>query len=108
MAAPPGAADCAGMVGCGLIWLDYLRRRESALTIRRLLLYAPIRHERDVAFRAARIDPSAAECTLCVFDERDRAGAVDFADAGLPRTVKPLAEVYSRICRENAVRGNGA
>ena len=34
--------------------------------------------------------------------------AVDFADAGLPRTVKPLAEVYSRICRENGVRGNGA
>jgi beta-glucosidase len=30
--------------------------------------------------------------------------AVDFADAALPRSPKPLAEVYSRICRENAVR----
>ncbi len=29
--------------------------------------------------------------------------AVDFADAKLPRTPKPLAEVYSRICRENGV-----
>ena len=30
--------------------------------------------------------------------------AVDFADKKLPRTTKPLAEVYARICRENLVR----
>ncbi len=30
--------------------------------------------------------------------------AVDFADAKLPRTMKPLAEYYARICRENSVR----
>jgi beta-glucosidase len=29
--------------------------------------------------------------------------AVDFADEKLPRSPKPLAEVYSRICRENSV-----
>jgi hypothetical protein len=100
MAAAPNAPDCAGMVGAGLIWLDYLRRRESALTIRRLLFYAPIHRQREVAFRAALIDRAAAECTLFVFDERDRAGAVDFADAGnadstLPpcrRPVTPNAE----------------
>ena len=33
--------------------------------------------------------------------------AVDFADEKLPRTMKPLAEVYSRICRENLVVENG-
>jgi len=100
MAAPPPTEDCAGMVGSGLIWLDYLRHRESALTIRRLLLYAPIHREQEVAFRAALIDRAAAECALFVFDERDRAGAVDFADAGnidssLPpcrRPVTPNAE----------------
>ncbi len=27
--------------------------------------------------------------------------AVDFADPKLPRSPKPLAEVYSKICREN-------
>ncbi|HEX4350052.1 MAG TPA: family 1 glycosylhydrolase [Verrucomicrobiae bacterium] len=32
---------------------------------------------------------------------------VDFNDAKLPRSRKPLAEVYSMICRENAMRGNG-
>ncbi len=30
--------------------------------------------------------------------------AVDFADEKLPRTMKPLAEVYARICRANALR----
>jgi len=29
--------------------------------------------------------------------------AVDFSDPKLPRSPKPLAEVYARICRENAV-----
>jgi beta-glucosidase len=29
---------------------------------------------------------------------------VDFADANLPRTKKPLADVYSQICRENLVK----
>ena len=30
--------------------------------------------------------------------------AVDFADEKLPRSMKPLAEVYSRICRENLMK----
>jgi len=30
--------------------------------------------------------------------------AVDFADEALPRSKKPLAEVYSKICRENFVK----
>ena len=29
--------------------------------------------------------------------------SVDFANEKLPRTMKPLAEVYSRICRENSI-----
>ena len=33
--------------------------------------------------------------------------AVDFADPGLPRSLKPLARVYAQICRENLVRENG-
>lgn len=30
--------------------------------------------------------------------------AVDFADPNLPRSLKPLAGVYARVCRENAVQ----
>jgi beta-glucosidase len=31
--------------------------------------------------------------------------AVDFADEKLPRTMKPLAEVYARICRDHFIQG---
>jgi beta-glucosidase len=31
--------------------------------------------------------------------------AVDFADDKLPRRMKPLAEIYAKICRENAIPG---
>ncbi len=34
--------------------------------------------------------------------------AVDFADAKLPRTMKPLAKVYAQICRENLLQNNVA
>jgi hypothetical protein len=58
-------------------------------------LYAPKNRERQVAFRAALIDPSAAQCILSVFDERDRTGVVDFEDAGnvdstLPPCRRPM------------------
>jgi hypothetical protein len=82
MAMPPGTLDCAGIVPFGLIWLDYLRRREKKLSIRHLLLYVPARREREAAFRAAWIDPAAVDCRVYAFDERDRVGAIDFADCG--------------------------
>lgn len=34
--------------------------------------------------------------------------SVDFADAKLPRTMKPLAEVYAKICQENSLQGPAA
>jgi len=100
MAAPPGSPDHAGMVAFGLIWLDYLRHREKNMQIRKLLLFCPINCEREVAFRAALLDKASIHCVLHVFDERDRTGPVDFADAGnvdssLPpcrRPVEPNAD----------------
>ena len=84
VAAPTDTAApaCAGIVTTGLIWLDYLRRREKACSVGRLLLYVPLGMEREVAFRAACLDPVRVACQLFAFDERDRAGAIDFADAG--------------------------
>lgn len=82
MAAPPDAADCPAVVAFGLIWLDYLRRREKGASVNQLLLYVPLGHERATAFRAALIDPSAVSCRLYAYDRRERSGAVDFQDAG--------------------------
>lgn len=106
MAAPPGPlTDVASLVTFGLIWLDYLRHREKrlapkGLTLNRLLLYAPLGRESEVASRAALINPAAVQCLLHIYDEKDRTAPVDFADAGnldsaLPpcrRPVSPNAE----------------
>jgi hypothetical protein len=96
MAAPPDTSDCAGIVTFGLIWLDYLRRRDKNLTIHRLLLYVPIRREQEVAHRVALLNPAAVVCHLYAFDERDYAGEIDFTDAGnvdsiLPPCQRPLS-----------------
>jgi len=89
MGAPPECGNFAGIVASGLIWLDYLRRREKKLQIRRLVLYLPVGAHCEAAWRAAWIDPAAAECMLFAYDERDVAGAVDFADAGNMESVLP-------------------
>lgn len=82
IAAPPDALDCSAVVPFGLIWLDYLRRREKGLTVNRLLLYVPLHHEGSTAFRAALIEQARATCQVFVYDQRDCTGAVDFADCG--------------------------
>lgn len=88
MASAPGT-ETGGMVAFGLIWLDYIRGREKALSIGRLILFSPLGCERDVVFRAACIDPAAVACQVFVFDEKDRAGAIDFADAGNVESTLP-------------------
>jgi hypothetical protein len=94
MAAPPGSSDYSGVVAFGLIWLDYLRRREKKTRIQHLLLFCPARCEREIALRARLIDRSAVDCTLYVFDERDRAGPVDLADAGnIDSTLPPCRRI---------------
>ena len=70
------ATDAAGIVACALIWLDYLRRREKGLNIKRLLLYVPVGREGEVACRAGLIDQAAVQCHLYACDEKDRVGAV--------------------------------
>jgi hypothetical protein len=87
--APPDVADCAAIVPFGLIWLDYLRRREKAMGVNRLLLFAPHGRECAPALRAALLDATKVSCQLFVYDERDCAGALDFTDAGNVESTLP-------------------
>ncbi|MDQ1473916.1 MAG: hypothetical protein QOJ99_5396 [Bryobacterales bacterium] len=89
MGAPPGI-DCRGIVAFGLIWLDYLRRRENSLTVQWLRFFVPASREREVVFRAGLLDPAKVGCNLHIFDDKDRTGSVDFEDAGnLDSTLPP-------------------
>ena len=96
LAAPPDAQDPSAILPFGLIWLDYLRRREPTLTIYQLLLYVPLHQEASAAARAAVLDPSRVACHLYVYDDRDCVGEIDLADAGnikstLPACHRPIA-----------------
>jgi hypothetical protein len=88
MGAAPGTSP-DGVTTFGIIWLDYLRRREKSLALGRLILFVPLGHEREVVFRASCIDPAAVSCQVFAFDEKDRAGAIDFTDAGNVESTLP-------------------
>lgn len=89
MAAPPDMEDCAGVVGSGLIWLDYLRRREPKIDVRGLVIYVPLRRQSAAAARATWIDPGRVTCQMLVYDERDRVAAIDAADTGNVESALP-------------------
>ncbi len=96
VAAPPDSSDPAGIVAQGLIWLDWLRRREKTLTMSRLVFFLPEGVEQDAARRAALLNPQAVVCHVHTYDERGRISAVDLQDCGnaestLPPAFRPLA-----------------
>jgi hypothetical protein len=98
----------AGVVAFGLIWLDYLRRREKAVSGWRLLLFVPLGSEREVVARAACISPAAVACQVFAFDEKDRAGIIDFTDAGNVESALPPCHRAPSPNVENYVLENNA
>ena len=98
---PPEAADCSGALSSGLVWLDYLRRRELRLTIRQLSVFAPGARLASLAARIQWLNAAHADTSLYGYDPRDRAGLIDLTDAGnidsvLPACHRP-AEPNARI-----------
>jgi len=96
IAAPPDIAAPEDVVAFGLIWLEYLRRREKNLTFRPLLLYVPVGREKETALRVSLLNPTTADFQLFVYDERHRAARLDLTDVGnadstLPPCFRPLA-----------------
>ncbi|HXJ43996.1 MAG TPA: hypothetical protein VNH18_32215, partial [Bryobacteraceae bacterium] len=49
MGAPLDALGCGGLVPFGVIWLEYLRGRDRALNVGRLILFAPVHREKEVS-----------------------------------------------------------
>ena len=57
-----------GVLTFGLIWLDYLRRREPSLAVQGLVLYLPISGSKATCLRLLFLDPAAAQYRAFVFD----------------------------------------
>jgi hypothetical protein len=80
--ASPDACHAERVLTFGLIWLDYLRGRESDLAIRGLVLYLPAGQEKLTCLRLLFLNPNAAQYTVFVYDEEGSEGAVDLGDYG--------------------------
>ena len=81
-----GAAsgDCRpdGVLTFGLIWLDYLRRREPSLTVCGLVLYLPANGAKTTCLRLLFLDPAAAQYAVFVYDDEGLEERIDLGDFG--------------------------
>ncbi len=96
--APP-ESDPAGMLTFGLIWLDYLRRRERRLAVEGLALYVPHGQERNTSLRLPWLNEELARYELFAYDEHDFAAHVDPSDFG-------NVDTRVELCRRPAPLGD--
>ncbi len=124
LAAPPEPGAAGGALTFGLIWLDYLRRRERRLAIEGLVLFLPEQEARPVCLRLRFLNPRAAQFTAFVYSNEgleERLDPCDFgnldthldacrsASATLPPQVAAWVEQICQIPHvERKERGDGA
>jgi hypothetical protein len=81
IACPPDG-DAAAVVSFALIWLDYLRARESRLVVEGLAIYAPAGRERETALRVLCLNSQMARFEIFSYTEKDTIDRVDPHDHG--------------------------
>jgi len=94
IAATPAGMDSAFLLSFGLIWLDYLRRREPRLTIERLVLFLPVGAEQLTCHRVLYLDPQRLRCDVFAYSPEDFALRVDPKDYG---NLDTKLEVFRRV-----------
>ncbi|HLM99953.1 MAG TPA: hypothetical protein VK335_11755 [Bryobacteraceae bacterium] len=82
IAAPPGGLNASGILSFGLIWLDYLRKRERRLAIEGLLLFLPADEARTTGLRLQHLNHTATQFTLLAYDESGHTARLDPRDMG--------------------------
>ncbi|MGB9606751.1 MAG: hypothetical protein ACPL88_12820, partial [Bryobacteraceae bacterium] len=95
--APADPASADGSLSFGLVWLDYLRRREPDLAIEGLILFLPDGLERATCLRMHWLDSDAARFHIYAYAEGGEEEPVDPADYGnLDTELAPPAAVESQ------------
>jgi hypothetical protein len=94
IAAPPGSPD--GALSFGLIWLDYVRRRDARVAVEGLVLFLPVGGERNTCLRLQHLDPAAAQFDMFIYGEdgtEERVNPLDYSniDTSLPPCCHPIA-----------------
>ncbi|MBZ5595198.1 MAG: hypothetical protein LAP39_23380 [Acidobacteriia bacterium] len=80
--APPDGLGSSGVVSFGLIWLDYLRRRERRAIVENLVLFVPADQERPTALRLRCLHHERARFELFAYSDSGRTARIDLRDAG--------------------------
>ncbi len=95
--APPEGDD-SGLLAFGLIWLDYLRRREKRLVVEGLAIYVPRGQESITSLRLLWLNPEMARYELFAYDEHNFALRLDPSDFG-------NVDTHVEVCRRPASLG---
>lgn len=82
LAAGPGSGDTGHLLSFGLIWLDYLRRRERRVTVHGLALFIPAGEERSSTLRLRFLDAGKARFEVLAYSPEGFVTPVDAADIG--------------------------
>jgi hypothetical protein len=82
IAAPLEGIEAAGALSFGLIWLDYLRRREKHRAVEGLALFVPEGHERTACLRLRHLNPETARYALFVYTPDGFEQQIDPGDHG--------------------------
>jgi hypothetical protein len=85
--AGPEVEDVAGSLAFGLIWLDYLRRRERKVTVEGLAIVVPAGKSTTLSLRVPFLNPAAAKFVVLTYSDEDFAARLDPADYGNVQTI---------------------
>lgn len=106
------APDPDGALTFGLIWLDYLRRREARLSVGGLLVFVPIGSEVNTCHRVRHLDPRYAQVVVFVHGAGGLEEAVHPEDytnfathVGPPKTIAPRSDTPEALL-ETEVRAH--
>jgi hypothetical protein len=80
--APPELELSGSALTFGLIWLDYLRRRDARRPVRELALFLPDGAQDQTLLRLKWLDPRQAEFSVFVYDETGYESRIDLANTG--------------------------
>lgn len=80
--AAPDALRSDGALTFGLIWLDYLRKREPALVLQGLILYLAAGQEKTTCLRLLFLDRRASQYDAFVYTEEGAEQRIDLGDYG--------------------------
>lgn len=85
--AGPEVDDVAASLAFGLIWMDYLRRRERNVTIEGLAVVVPAGKAGAISLRVPFLDHTAAKFEIFTYTDEDFAVRLDPTDYGNVQTV---------------------